>query len=358
MSEGASKFGLFDPLHPLAHIGKKIFIALTVLIGVIVYYVIRYSKGVEIIKTLAEAAPLLLIALFAVEAFYLILQGNFLKQIYAVLGIKRSMQYLSLMYLGMNLVNTVAPLVGLSGSIYMMHLEKKNNLARSDTLIINFLYYITDYLVFLIVLMIGLTYLLFTGDITRTIILTSLIFACFVLLVLIFGMLIFTHPFAMQKILRWINHALSRILFRKKKLLDEEDIEKFSNGARNTWSRIKNTWPMLIKASFLALGFHVCCLLLLWISFKTFNQDSSLQVLIAGYTVGTLLNIVSITPSGIGFAEGGMTAVFAALGIPVENALLVTLLYRAFFVWYPLSLGVISIQLLPNLASKEIGDNL
>jgi uncharacterized protein (TIRG00374 family) len=261
------------------------------------------------------------------------------------------------MYLAMNLVNTIAPLAGISGSLYMMHFEKSRGINRSDTFLINFVYYLTDYLVFLAVLIIGLIYLFFIQNISKTVILTSLIFAGFVLLLLIVGLVLFTHPTALHKSIVWINRWMSKLFRRRRPFLRDIHIETFAEGAQEAWKRSQGQLGHLLVGALYALGLHIACLAMLWLGFLAVHLSVSPQLLIAGYTVGTLLNIVSITPGGIGFAEGGMTAVFVALGLPIENALVVTLLYRVFFTWVPLGMGLVVVHLLPKLArhSKRAG---
>lgn len=358
MSETEESISFFDPQHPLAHIGKKIFLALSILITVVLYYLLRYSKGTQVIATLLKIAPAMLVGMVIMEMLYLIAQGGLLKQVYQTVGFERSITYLTGMYIAMNLVNTVAPVIGLSGSIYMMHFEKNRGINRSDTFLINFLYYLTDYLVFLAVLVAGLIYLLVIGQITRTVIITSLVFACFVIALSIVGLVIFSHPTALHRTIHWLNRTVTKLTFRRRPLFKDSHIQTFASGATEAWERSRGSVGHLFGAALYALTLHISCLAMLWLGFAAFGVATNLQTIIAGYTVATLLNIVSITPGGIGFAEGGMTAVFVALGLPVEQALSVTLLYRVLFTWLPLGLGLIVIHILPEIASQEAAGSL
>lgn len=348
----------FDPKHPLAHIGRKIFIAISIVVLVIVYYITRYSKGTQVIESLIHAAPLMVFWMIVCELMYLGFQGLIYKRIYRLVDLEHSVWYLILMYISMNMVNTLAPFVGLSGAIYMMYFEHRKGVSKSDTLLINFAYYITDYIVFLIMLILGLAYLLYIGQITRTIIITSIIFASFVFLVLLIFILLFSDPKSFRDKFHKLNNFLSKYFSKRKKFVSTENIETMAYSIEESWVKSKKNWSQVWRAAFFALGLHLSCLAMLWLAFLTFHIDVNLQILIAGYTVATLLNIVSVTPSGIGFAEGGMTAVFAALGVPVEKALLVSLFYRTIFIWFPLLLGLISINLLPVVADKEAPERI
>lgn len=343
---------LFDPEHPLAHVGRKIFVAVTLLAVVIIYYVTRYSKGAVIVRTLLHVAPLTILAMLVIQTLYFVFQGILFQSVYRTIGYPRSLFFGSTLYIAMNLINTVAPVAGLSGSIYMVYLERKGGMERSEGLLINFLYYMVDYLVFLIVLLVTLAYLFVTTEVSRTILWSSSLFAVYVLFLAFFGTLLITRPTVAYSVIERVNKFLGR--FRGgKPFIKRNKIQRFVTDLQETWLRSQQSLEHLYRGAAAAFGLHACCLLVLWLAFKALHVDTTIQILMAGYTVGTLLNIVSVTPGGIGFAEGGMTAVFASLGIPVEQALLVSLLYRTVFVWYPLLLGLGSIHLLPKVVSAQ-----
>ena len=140
--ESASSNSLFDPSHPLAKGGRKLFIAVTLLLGVIFYYIARYSSGKQIVAAfvIVRQHPFFFIGMLAAESLYLFFEGNFFQRIYKVIGLERGLKYLIALYIGMNLVNTVTPVAGLSGSIYMAYLEHQNGMNHSRSAIINFLY--------------------------------------------------------------------------------------------------------------------------------------------------------------------------------------------------------------------------
>lgn len=344
---------VFDPLHPLRHVGRKALLGVVLIVIVIVYYTERYAKGMELISTLLKVTPWLVLAMLATNTMYFILQGGLLRGVYRSVGFDRGLLYLTSMYLGMNLVNTIAPMAGLSGSVYMMYFEKHRGLDRGDTFLINFLYYVTDYLVFLAIVLLGIGYLIWAGQSTQVIAATSSIFAGFAIVVLVTGIVLFTHPSALHQLIHGINRILSKLFRRKQPLIKEESVNHFADSALQAWSRSRSGRHHLISSALCALGLHLVSLLMLWLAFQTFHVDVNVQVLVSGYTIATLLNIVSPTPGGIGIAEGGMTAVFVALGIPVEQALLVALLYRTVFIWYPLALGFLALHFLPRLADRE-----
>lgn len=345
----------FDPERPLRHIGWKLAISLILLGLVVVYYIVRYSTGTAVLRVLKEITPPLLGGMMLLNLINIYAQGGLFQKVYKVTGYQRPRFFLSCLYLGMSLVNTVAPTLGLSGLAYMMYLEKKRGLSRTDTLLINYLHYITNYLVFLLVLLLGLAYLLVIGGVTGTVLIATLIFTLFVASITLIGYLAFTRPLLLIKATRTVSWMLGKITGHKTGYFRAEQIDSFVENFQRAWKRSSKSPVRLLEAGGYALVVHTSSIAMLWLAFLTFQMPSSLLILVAGYTIGTLLNIVPFTPSGIGLAEGGMTAVFVAFGVPVEQALAVTLLYRAVFVWFPLGLGLIAVHLLPGLAGKHQG---
>jgi hypothetical protein len=82
------------------------------------------------------------------------------------------------------------------------------------------------------------------------------------------------------------------------------------------------------------------------LTFIEFQVDWSIGSLIASYSLAYLFLVMSPTPSGIGVVEGILPLALAGLGIPLGEAIVVTLAYRAVTFWLPLLLGGISIRLL------------
>jgi uncharacterized protein (TIRG00374 family) len=73
----------------------------------------------------------------------------------------------------------------------------------------------------------------------------------------------------------------------------------------------------------------------LWASFRAFGHSPPGAVLILGYYVGTLANVLPL-PGGIGGVEGGMIGVFVGFGVDGALAVLAVLAYRTISYWLPL----------------------
>ena len=90
-----------------------------------------------------------------------------------------------------------------------------------------------------------------------------------------------------------------------------------------------------------ALGWWAFDIATLWACFKAFGESPTLGVLIMGYFVGMIANIIP-TPGGVGAVEGGMIGTYAAFGVGLGNATAAVLAYRVFAFLMPTIPGVIA----------------
>lgn len=73
--------------------------------------------------------------------------------------------------------------------------------------------------------------------------------------------------------------------------------------------------------------------------FVAYGQGPRLTVLLVGFCASQLGAAVPLTPGGVGFVEGGMIAVFAALGVALPVATSVVITYRVLETWLPTLAG-------------------
>ena len=52
--------------------------------------------------------------------------------------------------------------------------------------------------------------------------------------------------------------------------------------------------------------------------------------------------MIPLTPGGLGFVESGLTGVMSLAGVPFDQAVLATLLYRVFSYWLPMPAGLVA----------------
>jgi putative heme transporter len=79
----------------------------------------------------------------------------------------------------------------------------------------------------------------------------------------------------------------------------------------------------------------------LWACFHAFGESPPLAVIIQGYFVGMLGNLLPL-PGGIGGVDGGMIGAFVAFGVGTSLAIPAVLAYRIFAFWLPTIPGIVA----------------
>jgi uncharacterized protein (TIRG00374 family) len=110
-----------------------------------------------------------------------------------------------------------------------------------------------------------------------------------------------------------------------------------SSGIRDALHHLRSKDPALLGA----IGFWACQIAVLWACFEAFGQSPPLAVLVLGFFVGMLGNLLPL-PGGIGGVDGGMIGAFAAFNVDTGLAVVAVLAYRAFTFWLPTVPGVIA----------------
>lgn len=90
-----------------------------------------------------------------------------------------------------------------------------------------------------------------------------------------------------------------------------------------------------------ALGWWAFDIATLWAAFKAFGLAPAIGVLVMGYFVGMIANIIP-TPGGVGATEAGMIGTYAAFGVPLALATAAVLTYRVFAFLMPTIPGAIA----------------
>ena len=110
-----------------------------------------------------------------------------------------------------------------------------------------------------------------------------------------------------------------------------------SAGMRDALTHVRSRDPALLGA----FVYWACQIAVLWASFEAFGSSPPLAVLVLGFFVGMLGNLLPL-PGGIGGVDGGMIGALVAFGVDAGVAVLAVLSYRLFAFWLPTVPGVIA----------------
>lgn len=86
-------------------------------------------------------------------------------------------------------------------------------------------------------------------------------------------------------------------------------------------------WPCV----FLILDW-LAAFAVLWFCLDAVGEPVGLGVLLGGFSIGVVAGFASLVPGGLGVQDGSLAAVLALQGVPIDHAILGTLLFR--FVYY------------------------
>jgi uncharacterized protein (TIRG00374 family) len=120
-----------------------------------------------------------------------------------------------------------------------------------------------------------------------------------------------------------------------------------SAGVREAIGHLRSKDPALL-GSLAFWGFNIC---VLWASFHAFGDPPPWGVLIMGYFVGMLGNLLPL-PGGVGGVDGGMIGAFAAFGVEFGLATVAVLTYRGFAFWLPTIPGTVAYFQLRKTVSR------
>ncbi|MDQ3741998.1 MAG: flippase-like domain-containing protein [Actinomycetota bacterium] len=120
-----------------------------------------------------------------------------------------------------------------------------------------------------------------------------------------------------------------------------------SAGVREAIAHLRSKDPALL-GSLCFWGFNIA---VLWACFHAFGDPPPWGVLIMGYFVGMLGNLLPL-PGGVGGVDGGMIGAFAAFGVEFGLATVAVLSYRGFAFWLPTIPGAIAYFQLRKTVSR------
>ncbi len=91
-----------------------------------------------------------------------------------------------------------------------------------------------------------------------------------------------------------------------------------------------------------AIGFWGANIAILWASFHAFNVSVPLAVVIQGFFLGMLANLIPFAPGGVGAVDAGMIGAFVLFGLPSAEVFAAVLTYRVIGFWLPIPPGIIA----------------
>ncbi|MBI5624800.1 MAG: flippase-like domain-containing protein [Elusimicrobia bacterium] len=250
-----------------------------------------------------------------------------------------------------NTANYLVSSAGISGFALKAHLLHKRGVPYGTTVTASVVSSAILYFVLAAIIFQGLIYLVLRVKGAHIQVMESAVGLVVLLLTALFMLKLFFDREIRSKLtakaFRLINHGA--YLFSAKEI-PQEDFDRFEEQLENGLSFIRTEKGRLTRAiayTCLDWGF---CMLTLHYGFQAVGQHVALGPLSTGFAVGQAATLIPLLPGGLGAMEAGMAAVYEGLGVPWENAVVASLIFR---IAYYIGPGLLSFFLLWGLKVSE-----
>ena len=287
----------------------------------------------------------LLAAAAAQVIFYLAFAASY-QAAFKTVKVESRLRDLIPVIFGSLFVNVVAPAGGTAGAALFIDDAARRGQSGARAAAGTLLQLVADFSAFVGVLIVGLVYLFSQHDLQLFEVIGAIILLLITVGLSSILLLGLWRPSALMRILKWVQRAVNNLAarFKRPPLLKEDWALENADGFTGAAAAIRMRPLKLAITIGYALIAHFLDLLVLYLLFRAFDQPIQLGPLVAGYAMGILFWIVSITPQGIGIVEGVMALVYTSLGIPGAIATTVSLVFRGLSFWIPLGLGFLSLR--------------
>ncbi len=325
---------------------RLLIIALVIFLASL-FGILHFTEGARLLATLQTGIGYWIVIAVAAQFLVIANRAGVYHALYRFFNVPERFRRIFNLVLATSFVGIIAPGGMFTGTAVIIHDAVRRGITFARAVMINYVYFMLAYTAFSLVMVVGVAYLIRCGD------LTVYSFIAALLLVALIGAqvgliaLALHRPQLPPKIAKSITWWLQpRVKKYFKKEINEERAISFAKGLVES-VRLVAQYPYgLGRAAGHALLIELFNMATLWSVFQAFHYAVPLGKLIAGYSVGILFVIISITPSGIGVVEPLMTAAFSSLDVPLETAALAIFVYRGISVWLPFVFGCIGLRVI------------
>ena len=274
-------------------------------------------------------------------AYYLAYAGLY-QSAFSTVEVESHLMSLVPVVLGSLFVNVVTPTGGTAGAALFVDDASRRGQSAARAAAGTLLALVADFSAFTVILIIGLVYLYLYHDLQIYEIVGAVVLLLLSTGLVIVLLLSLWSPDLLHGLLNHVQKWVAEVLgwFRRLSPLPEDWGEKTARDFVAAGTAIRTHPARLGRTLGVALAAQLIDLTSVYILFRAFRWPVGFGVLVAGFAVGVLFWIVSITPQGIGVVEGVMALVYSSLGVPVAVATAVTLAFRGLTFWLPLAVGV------------------
>ena len=312
----------------------------------VIFVFLSFSELKSIVETLKQANFWIILLSLFVQLAWLHNMGLTFRSLYWLMDLEEDSVHLTKVAAAANFINVVAPSLGVGGMAVFVNDGRERGYSSGKVTAATALFIIFDYAAFLCVLALGIIVLIRRDNLASGEISASA-FLLFIFLGLSFLVFLGMHSAKkLGKALAWLTRIVNRLVnpLIHRPYLEEEKAYLFAEEVAEGLASVRHCPKRLIKPLFFALLNKMLLIIVLLLMFTAFKVPFSAGTIIAGFAIGYLFLIVSVTPSGIGVMESVLALALTSLGVIWSQAVIVTLAFRAVTLWFPLGLGALAFR--------------
>lgn len=254
------------------------------------------------------------------------------KDLFQILGSKISYKYLYRVNLELNFVNHVFPSGGVSGFSYFSLRLKQKGVSGAKASLVQLMRFVLVYVAFLVLLLIALFLLSFSGNVNRFVLLaggsiSTLIVVGTVGIAYIIGSEKRINAF-FGFVTKSINKLIHVVRPKHPETINIERARHAFTDLHENYEIIKNNYTALKWPLVWSLVANLTEILTVYTVYLAFGHVVNPGAIILAYAIANLAGFLSVLPSGVGVYEALMTAVLALGGISPAVSIPVTVMYR------------------------------
>jgi len=286
---------------------------------------------------LAQANPTYLVLALLAQIVFYVLQAVMFYQIVS-LWISLSFRDIFIFTLASNSFNKLVPSGGLSGLLVFISQARDKGIDPGLSLCSNALFYLMDYLSFVVIVWWGLYIFNQTSALGRAGDFAIIVFSLLIIALFLVAALGLKYPQTLGKWLQWTARRLP---------WGRSQITGWLTTWHESWHLLHDhggrVWRSLGLTFLVGLAMQMCDVLILWLCCASLHAKLPPLKAIAAFGLSSVISLASMVPQGIGIYESSLTWMLHQLGVSFALALTIALLYRMVTYWFAMLPGLLVI---------------
>jgi uncharacterized protein (TIRG00374 family) len=304
----------------------------------IVYLIfLKFSEIQNILLLLTEANPIFILLAVTSQTFTYFCAARIYKNALKLMGAVVPTIDLFKIAIVMLFLNQALPSMGTSGNAFLFSsLNKRGVSSGKSTLavLLALLCYIAGVVLMVVI---AFLYLIIFSSISEQAVTGVLIFLGVVVLISFIMFFILTNTSRMLSVLLFFRKIYEKLTKQKVSI---QAVTNFVDDLYASFAIIKERPSVFFQPYVYQIILFSFDCLTIYLLFRAFGFTPAIGVVLVGYAIATLFYVISFTPGGLGTFEASMVLGFTQLAVPLEIALIVTLLFRGLAFWLPMPVGL------------------